>query len=113
MMQKIIKRYEMKSKGIFFILFVSILLNIFHDFTISQQVSSQMDIQVQYSEKKLVSLVSNECNSIDDLHHFFHFSAIIFTLEKEISLLLENRPLFISINPPFLTFEPFRKPPKL
>ena len=97
----------MKSKSIFIVLLLSMLLNVFHDFTISHQIDTKCSTEVEPSEK------SKKCNQVDELHHFFHFSAIVICLRDELSLIIQSVPLFVTIHPPFLILQTSFKPPKI
>ena len=96
----------MKSKFIFILLLLSMLLNIFHDFTISDQIKSDLQVKNSLLESDKGSI------KVDDLHHFFHFFGIVLSLKNELSLLLQTAPTSITVQPPFLILQTSFKPPK-
>ena len=61
----------MKSKSILTILLLSLLLNIFHDFTIAHQINTDCSTKVEPLDS------NKDCDKVDSLHNFFHFSAIV------------------------------------
>ena len=93
--------------GVSKILYVEVGLNIFHDYTISHQIDTSCSTEVELVDK------SKECDKVDNLHHFFHFSAIVTIIKDELSLVLQNIPLFISTHPPFIVLQTSFKPPKI
>ncbi len=97
----------MKSKSIFLIVFVSLLLNIFHDFMITHQVETAEPTKVE-----LVTLDKKVHVQMDKLHDIFHFMAIITVPKIESSLSVHSHPLFLSSLSPLLVYETSFKPPK-
>ncbi len=63
----------MKSKIVFTMVLFSLLLNIFHDFFINNQI--QTDVSKSIIVKK--STVTKHQYTLCDLHEVFHFSAIL------------------------------------
>ena len=97
----------MKSKSIFLIVFVSLLLNIFHDFMITHQVET-----ADVTKVELVKLDKKVHLQLDNLHDIFHFMAIITVPKIESTIGIQSHPLFLSTLSPFLIYETSFKPPK-
>ena len=97
----------MKSKSIFLIVFVSLLLNIFHDFMITHQVET-FDV----TKVELATLDKKVHVQLDNLHDIFHFMAIIIVPKIESTISLQSQPLYLLTLSPFLINETSFKPPK-
>ena len=96
----------MQSKTVFIILLFSLFLNIGHDFFIKHQVEST---SIHTSVQDLAKKCSQQ---LDNLHHFFHFVAIVsfpHWLEKKV---LTKRAFLSQKLPFFIAYETSFKPPK-
>ena len=67
----------MKSKIFFIVIFSSLLLNVFHDFFVDTQTYSLKKDEVHSVACKVQQL--SKANSLChlDIHHFFHFVALV------------------------------------
>jgi hypothetical protein len=96
----------MKIKIIFTVVLFSLLLNIFHDFTIPSQITSDCCTKIELLDK------SDDCYKIEVLHHFFHFFALALTLEDELFLRSQIKPVFDIEHPPLMVRQTSFKPPR-
>ena len=96
----------MKSKSIFIVVLFSLLLNIGHDFLMTQQIE-------KHSSVSSVELVSEKSSQhLDTFHHFFHFVAII-TFRDWIEEKVVTKRAFLSQKLPlFIAYKNSFKPPK-
>lgn len=97
----------MKIKIIFTVVLFSLLLNIFHDFTIPSQISTDCCAKVEVVDK------SDDCYKTDILHHFFHFSALILTSEEQLFLPAQTQPISDIEHPPLMVLQTSFKPPRV
>ncbi len=79
----------MKSKIVFILVLFSLLLNIFHDLLIDQQVQTEVSTELVLDKSQKVQ------DKLCDLHEVFHFAAIIPLFEAlESSSKVSTKPLF-------------------
>jgi hypothetical protein len=99
----------MKSKIVFTMVLFSLLLNIFHDFFINNQI--QTDVSKSIIVKK--STVTKHQYTLCDLHEVFHFSAILSVFPSiEPSFIVSTQLSFIEKIPPHQILESSFKPPR-
>ena len=96
----------MKIKIIFTVVLFSLLLNIFHDFTIPSQVSTDCCAKVEVLDK------SDDCYKTETFHHFFHFSALLNISEEQLFVPAHIQPVSDIKYPPLMVLETSFKPPK-
>ena len=79
----------MKRKAVYLLLLLSLFFNTAHAFLIASQDQCVHETAVEYVTEMSHS---NDCGDLCDLHHFFHWSAIIanFTSVFEADLLPEQ-----------------------
>jgi len=99
----------MKSKIVFMILLLSLLLNIGHDFLIDKQFKTNSTILEEHQKiKKITSK-----HQILDLHEIFHFHALLIKHKS-----IENFPkflrnmLYVEKLSPQIIFDSSFKPPR-
>ena len=96
----------MQSKSIFIIVLFSLLLNIGHDFLMTQQVE-------KYSSVSSVEVVSEKASQhLDAFHHFFHFVAIISFPDWIEEKVVTKRAFLSQKLPLFIAYKNSFKPPK-
>ena len=66
----------MKRKAVHLLLLLSLFFNAAHAFVIASQEHCVHETPVEYVTEMLQS---NDCGDLCDLHHFFHWSAIVTT----------------------------------
>jgi hypothetical protein len=98
----------MKSKIVFTMLLFSLLLNIFHDLLIQQQV------QTEVSTMAMIDTLGQAQDTLCDLHEVFHFTAILPLFEiYEVSSKVYTKLSFIEKITPQLILESSFKPPRV
>ncbi len=97
----------MKSKTVFILVLFALLLNIFHDLLIEQQVKTEV------MNHSVLLDVSQGDNKLCDLHEIFHFTAILPLFTPLFSSTqVSVKPLFIQAISPQNILEASFKPPR-